>query len=251
MSTTYYPDDPLYEQAKQILAAEPDIGKNRLGARLGIKAPSSRLRIVRYRGETQGHSTHPDYRALREQHHDWSAAKIAQTLGLTIDHVRLHLARWTGAQAYQAGQSASLPVAPPADPESHPRGAELQVSGNDQNQAISYRSSRIKTIEDLLAFSQTDTSVWEVEKHVINKWEVGAKDPASGGILTEPLFQGHVQGRQRQRGGQRVAHRPADAAANSGAAESMVLFVGSQLQPPISPCRTTASFQIDAKHKSA
>lgn len=191
MSTTYYPDDPLYEQAKKILAAQPDIGKKRLGVMLGIREPSSRLRIVRYRGETQGHSTHPDYlrvRVLREQNPDWSAAKIAQTLGLTIDHVRLHLARWTGAQAYQVNQPAPSLTPPPA-PESHPRGAELQVSGNDQDQAISYRGSRIKTIEDLLAFSQTDTSIWEVEKHVINKWEVGAKDPASGGILTEPLFQ--------------------------------------------------------------
>jgi hypothetical protein len=54
---------------------------------------------------------------------------------------------------------------------------------------LSYRGSRIRTIEDLLAFSQTDTSIWEVDKHIINKWEIGARDPAGGGILTEPLFQ--------------------------------------------------------------
>lgn len=191
MSDTYYPDDPLYEQAKKILAAEPGIGKKRLGARLGIREPSSRLRLVRYRGETEGHSTHPDYlrvRALREQNSDWGAAKIAQTLGLTVDHVRLHLARWTGAQAYQVNQPAPS-LTPPPEPESHPRGAELQMSGGEQDRAISYRGARIKTIEDLLTFSQTDTSVWEVERHVINKWEVGARDPAGGGILTEPLFQ--------------------------------------------------------------
>ena len=126
MNTLKHSDDPLYERAKQILAANPGIGKNRLGAMLGIKAPSSRLRIVRYRGETEGHSPHPDYlrvRALREQHADWSAAKIAQTLGLTIDHVRLHLARWTGAQAYQVSQPAPSPATPPPDPEPHPRAA--------------------------------------------------------------------------------------------------------------------------------
>ena len=90
-------DDPLYERAKQILATNPGIGKNRLGLMLGIKAPSSRLRIVRYRGETEGHSNDPDYvrvRQLKEQHPDWSTLKIAYTVGLTVDHTKLHLARW-------------------------------------------------------------------------------------------------------------------------------------------------------------
>jgi hypothetical protein len=189
--TTHYPDDPLYEKAKSILAANPQIGKNRLGALLGIKAPSSRLRIVRYRGETEGHSTHPDYlrvRQLREQHPDWSILKFAQTLGLTVDHTKLHLARWTGAQSYQASSTSKI-TDPVVEPEAPAKGAELQVSGGDDNQAVSYRGSRIRTIEDLLTYSQTDTKIWEIERHVINKWEVGTKDPASGGILTEPLFQ--------------------------------------------------------------
>jgi hypothetical protein len=191
MNITHYPDDPLYEKAKQILASNPDIGKNRLGALLGIKAPSSRLRIVRYRGETEGHCTHPDYvrvRELKEEHRDWSTLKIAQTLGLTVDHAKLHLARWTGAQSYQVSTT-SKATGPAVEPETPANGAELQVSGGSDNQAVSYRGSRIRTIEDLLAFSQTDTKIWEIERHVINKWDVGAKDPASGGILTEPLFQ--------------------------------------------------------------
>lgn len=187
------PLDPLYEMAKKILATDPCIGKNKLGKILGVKAPSSRLRIVRYRGETEGHSTDPDYlrvREIKEQHPDWSAATIAQTLGISIDHARLHISRWTGALSYKGGTS--TPVAPPAattEPDTTTKGAELQISGNDDSQAVSYRGSRIRTVEDLLAFSQTDTRVWEVERHVINKWEIGAKDPISGGILTEPLYQ--------------------------------------------------------------
>jgi len=90
-------DDPLYERAKQILATNPGIGKNRLGLMLGIKAPSSRLRIVRYRGETEGHSNDPDYvrvRQLKEQHPDWSTLKIAYTVGLTVDHTRWNMPGW-------------------------------------------------------------------------------------------------------------------------------------------------------------
>lgn len=191
MNITSTETDPLYEQARKILAANPGIGKSKLGQLLGIKAPSARRRIERFRGETQGHSEHPDYlrvRALKDQNPDWGAAKIAALLNISADHAKLHLARWLGVQSFStASASASQTKHPPA--ETPTNGAELQISGTAGDQAISYRGSRIRTIEDLLVFSGTDTRVWEVERHVINKWEVGAKDPASGGILTEPLFQ--------------------------------------------------------------
>lgn len=200
MNKFQIPDDPLYEKAKQILQANPMIGKVRLGAVLGIRAPSSRLRIVRYRGETEGHSNHPDYvrvRELKEKHLDWSVQRIAQTLGISMDHARLHISRWYGALNFQGNQPVKPSAQPTPEPEPPPGGAELQVSGGDNNQAVSYRGSRIRSIEDLLAFSQTDTRIWEVERHVINKWEVGAKDPVNGGILTEPLFQLKVWLRRR------------------------------------------------------
>jgi len=134
------PIDHLYEQAKKILAANPGIGKKRLGQMLGIKTPSSRLRIFRYRGETQGHGTEPDYirvRQLKEANLDWSAARIATELGLTIDHARLHLARWLGAQSFQ-GRSAAVPPAPAAEPEAPAHGAEVRVCGQGDNQALSW-----------------------------------------------------------------------------------------------------------------
>jgi hypothetical protein len=190
MSALNLTTDPLYAKARQMLSADPTLGKKRLADQLGIKTPSSRRLIERWRGETQGHSNHPDYQRvlqLKTQHPDWGAVKVSQALGLTIDHAKLHLARWVGAQGYHSVSQAPIPT--PAEPDAPPRGAELQVSGDDANQAVSYRGTRIRTIEDLLTFSQTDTRIWEVERHVINKWEVGAKDPAGGGILTEPLFQ--------------------------------------------------------------
>ena len=197
---TYYPDDPLYEQAKKILASNPDLGKKKLGILLGVKPPSSRLRIVRYRGETEGHSTHPDYvrlRQCRELHPDWSTLKLALTLGLTVDHAKLHLARWTGAQAYPGGggpaASAAAPAAAPVSEPAAPAGAgaskdnELQDNVRDQERDLAYRGTRIKTLEDLLIYAEVDTSVWEVERHVLNKYEVAAKMPE--GMTTTTLFQ--------------------------------------------------------------
>jgi hypothetical protein len=183
MNTLTQADDPLYEQARQILMANPGIGKNRLGAMLGIKTPSSRLRIVRYRGETEGHSPHPDYvrvRQLKELHPDWSTPKIAQTAGLTVDHAKLHLARWRGAQSYSP--AAALPTPAAAN-----RDNELEDAVHDSQRDLSYRGSRIQTLDELLEYARVDRSVWEVERHTLNKYEVAAKSP--DGMTTTTLFQ--------------------------------------------------------------
>src|ERR1035438_954617 len=81
---------------------------------LGVKTPTSRKLIHRYRGETQGHSEDPVYqrfRQLKEANPDWGAGRMAQELGITKDHAQLHLARWRGAQAYQTPQP-SMPPRP-------------------------------------------------------------------------------------------------------------------------------------------
>lgn len=53
---------------------------------------------------------------------------------------------------------------------------------------IHIRRTRIKTLDELLAHCEVDTLVWEVERFVVNKWEVGARDN-DGKIQVEPLFQ--------------------------------------------------------------
>lgn len=47
---------------------------------------------------------------------------------------------------------------------------------------------RIVTLDALLANANIDLAVWDVERFVVNKWEVGAKDPR-GRIIVEPLYQ--------------------------------------------------------------
>ena len=49
------------------------------------------------------------------------------------------------------------------------------------------KSTRITSLEELLVFSKVDLTKWEVERHIINKWEVGTK--VDNEILVEPLFQ--------------------------------------------------------------
>jgi len=49
-------------------------------------------------------------------------------------------------------------------------------------------SGRIKTLEEALTKGEVDINQWEVERYVINSWEVGAKLP-SGTVVVEPLWQ--------------------------------------------------------------
>ena len=84
------------------------MGKQRLADRLGVRTPTSRRLLHRFRGETQGHSNDPAYqkvRKLKDANPEWGAGRIAEKLGITVDHAMMHLARWLGAQSYQAGGS--------------------------------------------------------------------------------------------------------------------------------------------------
>lgn len=62
----------------------------------------------------------------------------------------------------------------------------LTVQG-DSAEAES-RSSRIKTLDDLIKAAQIDLTIWTIDRYKINKWEVGAKN-SNGEIITEPLWQ--------------------------------------------------------------
>ncbi|MCK9437335.1 MAG: hypothetical protein M0Q12_09025 [Synergistaceae bacterium] len=47
--------------------------------------------------------------------------------------------------------------------------------GNDNQKSLVSVSHSIKTLEDALKAGNVDTGIWEVDRYVINKWEVGAK----------------------------------------------------------------------------
>jgi hypothetical protein len=108
----------LYEKARDLLRAQPQLGKNRLGAMLGVKAPTARRLRERFRGETLGHSHDPDYqclRALKEQHPDWGAVRLASELAISLDHAKLHLSRWLGARTSGSVPGDKPPSPPPPE----------------------------------------------------------------------------------------------------------------------------------------
>lgn len=53
---------------------------------------------------------------------------------------------------------------------------------------ISLPKTSIHTLEELIEYCEVDLSVWEVERFVCNKWEMGYKDE-KGNADTVPLFQ--------------------------------------------------------------
>ena len=68
------------------------------------------------------------------------------------------------------------------------KGGEIEIDHSKNKQTItSPKSSRIKTLDDLIRVCKIDTSIWNVDRYVVNKWEVGSQ--VDGQIIVEPLFQ--------------------------------------------------------------
>ena len=184
-------DDELYERARELLQAEPEMGKKVLAARLGIHPPMGRRLKERFRGEREGHRTDPMYQqflTLKRQNPGWGSQRISRAMNIKLDIAGLMLARYAGAMS-------KVPVAP-VSPAAVGGTNKLEDVVNDDRRDMSYKGDRITNLEEFLVFAQVDTRLWEVERHVINKWEVGSAGP-DGGILTSPLFQIKVFLRRR------------------------------------------------------
>lgn len=65
----------------------------------------------------------------------------------------------------------------------------ISTDSTENSSAITSLSSRITTVDQLVKHCEIDLKEWEIERKVINKWEVGAKHPKTGSIIVEPLFQ--------------------------------------------------------------
>jgi hypothetical protein len=134
------PDD-LYPLAREILLAEPTLGKKPLAKRLGVATPTSRRLLWRFHGETQGHSPHPEYqrvRKLRETHPDWTQEQIAKAMHTSVDRVMLNLARWIGAQEFK-GRPIATPgaSATAATPDAPNAGSTLQDDVGESTRDLS------------------------------------------------------------------------------------------------------------------
>lgn len=101
-----------------------------------------------------------------------TAAKIHDELGF----------KWSVAVAVKANAAAA-----PVSPE---EGRELTESREVTNDkcVISLPRTRIHTLEELLEYCEVDQTIWQVDRFICNKWEVGAKD-AFDVVQVTPLFQ--------------------------------------------------------------
>src|SRR5581483_6691075 len=61
-----------------------------------------------------------------------------------------------------------------------------EISGDTWT--ITIPKTRIHTLEQLLDYCKVDLSVWQVDKFIVNKWEIGAKNEGED-LVVEPLFQ--------------------------------------------------------------
>lgn len=62
------------------------------------------------------------------------------------------------------------------------------VAFNEKLGSAEIVSKRILTIDELIAHTKVDMTIWEVERFVSNKYEVAAKD-ADGNVIVTPLYQ--------------------------------------------------------------
>lgn len=108
--------------------------------------------------------------AIAADHPDWGCRKIAQPLGLHHTTVLKYLTN-------------------PTRPPSSIPAETSEVKGDTWN--ISLPRTRIHTLEQLVKFCEIDLGLWEVERFIANKWEVGVgiADGKTKKVQVEPLYQ--------------------------------------------------------------
>lgn len=92
--------EQLYEKARELLLANPELGKKPLAALLDIHPPAARRLKERFLGECEGHRTdavYQQFRTLKEVHPDWGGQRIAGALRIRLHIALLLLARYVGA----------------------------------------------------------------------------------------------------------------------------------------------------------
>jgi hypothetical protein len=102
--------------------------------------------------------------SLRATNNTWE--EIGDKLGATQHQVRFRYARYLQNQDRQFGSMKVATKRPEKD-------IEIVYSGDDCR--MTYIGEKIKTVEELLAFSKIDTQIWEVAEVKLNNWEVAGK----------------------------------------------------------------------------
>jgi hypothetical protein len=124
-------------------------------------------------------------RKLKEEHPEWGRARIANALDVHPSRVKRALAWIEKHGPEDAGDQEwmNAPMGKPVE--------EIKKDMGQETATITTKSLKIKTLEDLLAASDVDMEVWEVERHIINSWEVtmGGKKTGTGVPATYTNYQ--------------------------------------------------------------
>jgi hypothetical protein len=73
---------------------------------------------------------------------------------------------------------------------------EVKSEVSDGQQTLTSVSATIKTLDDLLDYAEVNRDEWEVERFIVNKWDIGAK--VDDVLISKPLFQVKAWLRQRK-----------------------------------------------------
>jgi hypothetical protein len=132
-------------------------------------------------------SARKEFRAMCAETPRRSSERIARALAeagvattaATVRRARLKVESGEGPHAPTAHAQAAAP-------------ATARTGGPTWNEAgetatIEAPRGRVTSLDELLRIGGVDLGVWEVERHVVNSWEVGAV--IDGAIVVEPLFQ--------------------------------------------------------------
>lgn len=90
--------------------------------------------------------------------------KIARTLGISEKQARTVLSKIRGTKGGST-------VTQERD--------SFSIEESDQTCVATSLNRNIRTLDDLLKFAKVDLSIWEVERHVINRWETVMREPAT------------------------------------------------------------------------
>lgn len=121
-------------------------------------------------------------------------AKVLRCRATTAQAIRAQLIN-SGAQPIRrAGAVVSAAAPPPTVPDATGDSTEKPVLTETDDIAGDKRTltlprTRIQTLEELVEHCKVDLTVWEVERFICNKWEMGFKDDFTGKAGTVPLFQ--------------------------------------------------------------
>ena len=182
--------DSLHEKARNLLTQNPQIGKKNLAKLLECSVGMARKLIGRY---TRGQRTWSPEEELEvvKKVAATTYRNVAKEYGVSLGKV------YAAVRKHRRVFEDELKKVPPPQPQPKPdteekleklQPGELKDEVKDSTRGLAYFGGRIHTLDELLRCAEVDLSVWYVDRHVINKWEVGARAP-TGAILTSPLCQ--------------------------------------------------------------